>query len=116
MWVYDQKTGNLTRNEKLVGLGYSGTGEGRNNPASEAVPNVGPIPRGLYSIGKAYAHPKLGPVVMNLDPIGHNALGRTAFRIHGDNAKHDASEGCVILGPSVRRLIAASDDKQLTVV
>ncbi len=53
---------------------------------------------------------------MNLDPVGHDALGRTDFRIHGDNVNHDASHGCIILGPLIRRAIADSADKVLEVV
>jgi hypothetical protein len=54
---------------------------------------------------------------MNLDPVdGTNTFGRSLFRIHGDNARHDASEGCIILGPSIRKLIAASGDHDLEVM
>ena len=53
---------------------------------------------------------------MNLDPVGHNAHGRTHFRIHGNNASNDASEGCIVLPPAVRRLIAGSADNRLEVV
>ena len=76
----------------------------------------GPIPRGTYDIGASYRHSVLGPVVMNLDPVAHNARGRTHFRIHGDNASNDASEGCIVLPPNVRRLIEGSADRRLEVV
>jgi hypothetical protein len=53
---------------------------------------------------------------MNLDPeSGTEPFGRSLFRIHGDNASHDASHGCIILGPLVRRRIAESGDTELTV-
>lgn len=116
MWTYSQKNGELDHDGVFEGLGYSGKGHGRNNPLTEDMPNVGPIPRGQYHIGDSRTSPGLGPVVMNLDPIDHNALGRTLFRIHGDNARHDASDGCVILGRAVREAIAASSDKDLLVI
>jgi hypothetical protein len=99
-----------------VGTGYSGTGDGRNNPAMENVENVGPIPTGEYRIGAVHNHTQLGPTVMNLDPIGHNAQGRTAFRIHGDNIGNDASHGCVILNRDIRKRVAVSLDRILNVV
>lgn len=107
-YVYTQHDGELTHAGAFVGTGYSGHGEGRNNPAMEGVQKVGPIPAGFYRIGPAYAHPHLGPCVMNLDALpGTETHGRSLFRIHGDNTNHDASEGCVILGPAIRHQIAA---------
>lgn len=116
MWTYRQSDGELIHDGAFEGTGYSGAGEARNDPGMEGVPDVGPIPRGLYSIGPERVSPRLGPIVMNLDPLGHDALGRTDFRIHGDNARHDASHGCIILGPAIRRMIADSPDHNLTVI
>jgi hypothetical protein len=115
-WAYRQRDGELLHNGEFVGTGYSGRGEGRNNPDMEAVPNVGPIPRGRYRIGGARFSQSLGPIVMDLEPVAHDAHGRSLFRIHGDNANHDASHGCIILGPLIRRAIADSGDKTLEVV
>lgn len=117
-WTYKQSSGELCWNNVFEGTGYSGTGDGRNNPAMENVQNVGPIPRGGYNIGKAYDDiGGLGPCVMHLDPLpGNNACERSAFRIHGDNANHDASHGCIILGPVIRHLIAGSRDRTLQVL
>jgi hypothetical protein len=53
---------------------------------------------------------------MNLTPIGHNALSRTAFRIHGNNQANNASTGCIILDLHFRQQIAASSDRTLEVV
>ena len=117
MWTYRQSDGELLHDGEFIGTGYSGAGDGSNNPAQEAVQNAGPIPRGLYTIAPARFSERLGPIVMNLDPNpGTEVFGRDAFRIHGDNLTHDASHGCIILGPSIRRLIADSSDKQLTVI
>jgi|SRR5579863_3957749 len=114
-WNYSQSTGSLTRDGHFVAAGYSGAGTGRNNPTLEAVPNVGPIPRGLYRIGPRFDAVKQGPCVMRLTPLGHDALGRDGFLIHGDNLTHDASTGCVILPHQTREAIAASPDRDLVV-
>jgi hypothetical protein len=117
MFTYNSKTGEFSQDGNYICTGYSGTGEGRNNPDMESVMNVGPIPRGEYTIGEAHSEPVLGPVVMNLDPKeGSNVFGRSLFRIHGDNATHDASHGCVILPRVARELVARSPDKVLQVV
>ena len=119
-WTYSQSTGELRRNGSLVGTGYSGAGNsaatGRNNSAMQDVANHGPIPQGQWTIGTARRHATKGPTVMALTPVGHNALGRTAFLIHGNNAVNNASQGCIILGPTIRNQIASSGDTTLTVV
>lgn len=117
MWTYDQSSGELRHDGAFEGTGYSGTGIGRNNPDAQNIPDTGPIPQGTYKIGAVYDHPHLGPCVMALDPLpGTETFGRSLFRIHGDNMRHDASEGCVILGPSIRKLIATSGDHELEVL
>ena len=71
---------------------------------------------GHYSIGPQHTDPTRGPTVMALTPVGHNALGRTGFLIHGNNIANDASTGCVILPPNIRSQIANSTDHDLNVV
>lgn len=118
MWTYQQSTGKLTDSDgDLTGVGYSGHAEGRNNPEMQGVQKIGPIPVGNYTIGKSYNDPHLGPCVMHLDPTPDtDTLGRSLFRIHGNDAQNDASEGCVILGPAIRKMISASTDKNLKVI
>jgi hypothetical protein len=117
MFTYNQSTGLLTRDGTMIAAGYSGHGDGRNNPAMEATRLVGPIPCGLYHIGPAFhASTTLGPVAMRLMPVSHDALGRSGFFIHGDSVKGDASHGCIVLPRPVRLFIAHSGDKDLTVV
>lgn len=117
MWQYSQWLKVLSQNGLCIGSGYAGHGVGKDKPEYEAVRNVGPIPSGRYKIGIPYTHPRLGPLVMNLTPVGHNARGRTDFRIHGDNSRRpgEASEGCIVLGPELRRKIAQSRDYDLEV-
>lgn len=114
-WTYSQSSGELIHDGEMVATGYSGTGAGRNNPAEQAVPNVGPIPQGRYKIGPEFEAPVQGPCTMRLTPDGHDALGRGGFLIHGDNSTHDASTGCIILPFECRQQIAASEDRQLEV-
>lgn len=52
---------------------------------------------------------------MNLTPAGHNALGRSGFMIHGNNIQNNASQGCIILGLTIRQQIASSKDHILVV-
>lgn len=115
-WQYDQSSGELSYNGNIIATGYAGKGAAKNDPAKENIPFQGPIPKGKYTIGPVYAHKTLGPVVMNLDPVGHNALGRTLFRIHGDNSTSTASEGCIIMPRFAREKISTSTDKMLIVV
>lgn len=94
MWGYAQGDGELLHDGAFEGTGYSGTGAGRNAPEQQSVPNVGPIPQGRYRIGAHYDDPTLGPYVMHLDAEpGTNTFGRSLFRIHGDNARHDRQCG-----------------------
>jgi hypothetical protein len=53
---------------------------------------------------------------MALTPDGHDARGRDGFLIHGDNTRHDASTGCVILPRDIRDQISSSGDNEIEVV
>lgn len=121
-WIYESSTGSLLFSEdnslfgQLVGKGYSGKKGYKNNILYDTVKNVGPIPPGTYMIGLSYNSVTKGPMTMNLNPFGHHAFGRTLFRIHGNNRINDASEGCIILHPEIRKKIGESNDKVLIVV
>jgi hypothetical protein len=93
---------------ECVAKGYSGMGSGKDNPYMENVRDWGPIPRGRYRIGPPHHNAKYGPKTLDLTPIGHNALRRTDFKIHGESSEHAgrASIGCIILGPQIRQQIA----------
>ena len=98
---------------------YAGKGIGVNNPEYQHVVKTGPLPIGRYHIGKDYQHPRLGSIVMNLDPLpGTEQFGRSAFRIHGDNRRGDrsGSEGCIVTNRAVREMIANSPDRIMEVV
>lgn len=119
MWTYTQKTGWLSKEGKNVYHGYSGAGEGKNNPAMENVHEVGPIPCGRYSIGAPFNTDSHGPYVLRLTPDPHNIMfGRAGFLIHGDSIKAPgtASQGCIILPRNAREMIHQSGDNELEVV
>ena len=118
-WEYSQQTGELNHNGVLVyDKGYSGAGYAKNQPDMESVKNAGPIPRGTWHIGQAYNSADVGPFAIPLSPYGHNAHGRTAFRIHGDSKANpgDASKGCIVVPLAIRKRIIASGDNILYVV
>ena len=114
-WSWDQSEGVLYLHGQWTARGYSGRGEGRNNPAMEAARAVGPIPAGRWRIGPPRTSVRTGPHVMDLTPVDHDAHGRSAFQIHGDNAEGDASSGCIVLPRFYRELISKSGATQLEV-
>ena len=118
MWTYRQSTGELHLDGSFEGMGYSGHGDGVNNPTMEAVRGVGPVPAGRWTIGPPRNHPPLGSVVMALMPVGFDPHGRSGFFMHGDNSKlnHTGSDGCIVMGRSIRQAVADSGVRALTVV
>lgn len=117
MLNYQQSSGQLWLDNTLIGTGYSGYQSGKNNPADEAVPFLGPIPCGRYRIGTKYDSSRVGPICLPLTPLGHTAHGRTDFLIHGDSRKHpgEASRGCIILPRYVRQWIIDEKHSNLLV-
>jgi hypothetical protein len=120
VFTYEQITGRLFRDGVLVGLGYSGHGEGRNKPAWQSVSCVGPIPQGKWKIvGPPLDLPSHGPYVLRLEPDPTtDTRGRSGFLIHGDSLKNPggASLGCIILPHTIRELVWLSGDRELEVV
>lgn len=119
MWFFSQSSGNVWSDDgKLLVTGYSGHGEGKNNPDLEAVKDVGPIPKGLYRINKPYDSNRVGKFALPLEPIEHDCLGRTYFRIHGDSVSDpgNASHGCIVVNRQYRETIFDSGDFILKVI
>jgi len=116
-YVYAQKSGKFSLDGKELATGYSGKGDGKNNPDKEGVRNVGPIPAGKYQLSKPRDYKGMKNC-FDVTPEGHNALDRTEFLIHGDSKKNpgSASEGCIILEPAIRKQIAESGITRLRVV
>ena len=120
MWTYVQSTGDLLQDGKRVDTGYSGCDEGKNNPAMQAVHDMGPIPQGTWTIiGPPFGTTEHGPNVLRLEPVvGTNTFGRDGFLMHGDNVHFPgtASKGCIIMAPNTRLSVWASQDLKLDVV
>lgn len=98
---------------------YSGKGDHKNQPEDEAIRGLGPIPAGRWRIVRwDDHHGSKGPNVAVLEPVGHDAHGRTSFLIHGDSisAPGTASEGCIVAGPGYRDELRGSGDLDLEVV
>lgn len=111
---WEQATGLLRLGGLVLGRGYSGSPFGRNNPAFERVANVGPIPRGLWSLEKPRDTKEHGPFVIPLVPEeGTDTFGREGFLIHGDSIKAagTASHGCIILSRALRERISKGPNK-----
>lgn len=119
-WTYAQKSGELQQDGKPVAIGYSGHGEGKNNPNMESVSNVGPIPRGDWTIvGPPVNTADHGPCVLHLNPSAETqTYGRGGFLMHGDSKESPgcASHGCVIMPLAVREQVWNSGDRELNVV
>ncbi len=118
-WLYEQNTGRLlSPNGRLLAVGYSGAAAGKNNPDLQEHHALGPIPRGLWKIRPALAHPRFQPPALPLSPCqSTNTHGRIDFWIHGDLPDHqqDASHGCIVLPHFARAILASSKDTQLIV-
>lgn len=122
MWSYQQSTGNLTdpKGTTYYRVGYSGRDRGLNNSLMQDVPDIGPIPQGLWLIdAEWFDDPEKGPMVVHLIPLfPTDVFGRDGFMIHGDNEEmnHTASEGCLILPRVYRQAIKDSGDTRLEVI
>jgi hypothetical protein len=120
MWTYVQKNGRLLNAQRrLIGIGYSGHAEGKNDPALQNEPNIGPIPCGTYTIGAPFDSPGHGPYCLRLEPDPANQMfERSGFLMHGDSIVHPgmASMGCIIQLHAVRLQVWESGDHKLEVV
>jgi hypothetical protein len=119
-WTYEQSTGKLLDPDgNVVGIGYSGAGDSKNQPDAQNLADKGPIPCGEYTIGKPVDTVTHGPYVMPLTPAKSNTMfGRSGFLCHGDSviSPGTASEGCIIQSRDVRNQLGASKDRKLVVV
>lgn len=127
-----QSTGNLdfiddTGRDWALGQGWAGNNSragdnpnhlpGRNNPALQAVHNIGPLPQGWYDVGAPITHPHLGPLAFPLTPDPSNEMfGRSDFFIHGAGGADpaNASKGCIIQAHAVREHLAQLVDAGTT--
>ena len=120
MLTYSQSTGDISFGEGLLGHGWAGRGDGKNNPEMQHVRCTGPLPRGFYALGAwEEHHGHLGPIVAALTPDSDNVMfGRDAFYIHGPSSTHygEESMGCIVLPNILRRAVRATGANRLEVV
>lgn len=119
MWIYESGLGRISRNGATLAMGYSGFGEGKNNPAMQDIHDVGPIPEGFYSIESPRDTVEHGDYVLPLVPKPGNIMfARAGFLLHGDSRTHpgEASKGCIITMLQARERIWTSGDHDLQVV
>ena len=118
--TYAQKTGELQQDGEQVATGYSGAGEGKNNPEMQSVRNVGPIPQGDWTItGPSINTADHGPYVLRLTPKNETqTFGRGGFLVHGESksAPGTASHRGVIIPRTVREQVWNSGDRGLQLV
>lgn len=118
---YRQSTGEwFGPDGRLWATGWSGHTDGRNNPLMQSRHGIGPLPVGIYIIGDPVDPPDhLGLLAMPLTPDATNEMfGRGDFYIHGANPVYPelSSDGCIVLGKSVRQRICDAPEDRLEVV
>ncbi len=125
-WTYKQVAGEIDNPlGKKICVAYSGNGVNKNVHESERIPMHGPIPCGLWKMVaflKDGGH--CGPDIIVLEPLTKEfydliaswGRGPLSFRIHGDNATHTASDGCIIVDHADRISMWSWQDHLLTVV
>lgn len=106
---YEQVTGRLLDDDgSLIGLGWAGHLQGKNNPSMQNVKDVGPLPAGRYTVEDPVEGTHLGPLAFPLTPDEDNQMyGRGGFYIHGASAVHRdlSSDGCIIQDRPAREYI-----------
>lgn len=109
--IYQQSTGALTDDDGVfLCTGYAGRDgvvlmegrppvNGKNNPELQNLHNVGPLPRGTYTISPLHVVPHLGPCCALTPDPANVMFGRSGFFIHLDNPAHvgASSDGCIVL-------------------
>jgi len=119
--TYSQSAGLITNNDgATVALGWAGHGQGLNNPIMEDVQAVGPLPRGLYRVGKWQNHPRLGPMCAPLTQIEGETFGRSGFWVHGPaidpRRTGQESEGCIVIPRPGRQAVHDLNPDQIQVI
>ncbi|ETO14761.1 hypothetical protein RFI_22607 [Reticulomyxa filosa] len=89
---------------------YSGNSTYYNDETAQHLKNQGPIPVNTWKV-TAITDKKGKHTLVLAEENVKNSYGRDGFLIHGDNQKknHTASEGCIIVGPTIRKQIKKND-------
>lgn len=116
MLTFHIRAGFLDVDGDRIGAAYSGDPAHKNDPAFVGAHAEGPLPEGVYELGKPFGAADTGPFSIPLEQLQGESYGRGGFRIHGDSIQHPgaASHGCIVTAPEVRRLCAR--EALLTVV
>jgi hypothetical protein len=119
MWTYYIDDGVLLHDGVKIGVGYSGHPPYVNESTAQAIRGEGPLPAGFWTFGEAVEHETLGWAIPLTPNIGTFTYGRDGFWCHGDEIAHPgeelASDGCMIMSLTIRRLINSDQDKALQV-
>jgi len=83
------------------------SGPCRDNPSCQCQPNVGPLPRGTYTIGNMQTFKGM-PYCYPLIPQG-DTCGRGGFLIHGGGCGGNPSEGCIVIEDQGLRYLIKSN-------
>jgi hypothetical protein len=124
VWAFNILAGQLLKDGILIdGDVYSGEfPEGFNDSSKEAVPDVGPIPEGFYTIcGPPYSDTEHGPYILRLEPDPDNVMhGRVGFLLHGKPLPpadiRSGSKGCICAKYKTRMRVYQSGDTRLQVI
>jgi hypothetical protein len=119
-YTYRQSTGELKLDNEVLGKGFSGVGEGKNNGAMQGEKNVGPIPVGDYRIARGTVPGKAGQTVVRLLPVpGTDTLKRypkERFMIVPEPGNNQACELVLPRAVYDRIEVRANPSNQLKVV
>lgn len=115
-FTYVQSTGQFKKGNEVLGTGYSGKGQARNNPAMQAQKD-GPIPQGRYWIAQRINDFKTGEPILVLHPEGGQAMNRIGenFDIQADSQPPGNAPG-IVLPRDVRDRIQIGNLTKLEVV
>jgi Protein of unknown function (DUF2778) len=122
MFVYEITSGKLfAADGTLAGEGYSGHPPHVNDVDAIQIPNVGPIPVGMWQAVAMRAFAPQGQFVLVLVPkAGTCTFDRSGFLMHGDlvnePGQEEASEGCIIMPRATREAVWQSADHDINVV
>jgi hypothetical protein len=96
-YSYNQNTGELKRDNQVIGTGFSGKGEAKNDPHSYKEPVIGVIPIGDWKVERRRNDPKTGEPILDLSLFtGGHVKGRIPgenFTIHPEDGANAGESG-----------------------
>jgi hypothetical protein len=93
-YVYNLRTGQLTLDNQLIGVGFSGTGAAKNNPALQNQATTGPIPAGEWRMLKPVKDFKTGePIIAMHHLMNPPVRFGERFTLHPDTRINAGASG-----------------------